>query len=112
MAIPKGKCCSTVVLPDFGAGTHPLPIPDATAWTITYKIGSTTISSVSFTSEDNPVTAASVQAKINADPVYIASGTTITVNSLDGNGLSVTICKKTTKKITNNAEGIFSVTLS
>lgn len=113
MAIPKGKCCSNIVFADFGSGTNPLPIPGATAWRITYKIGSTIIAGpITFTFIDNPVTVGSIQAKIDANPTYITSGTTITVNSLNASGLSVTICKKTTSKITQQAEGIFDVTVS
>lgn len=123
MAIPKGKCCSTIVLPSFGVAPHTLPIPGTEVWTIIYKIGTTTIAgstptvSITFTTADNPgltnpaTAVATVQAKINADPVYQASGTTITVNSLNSvTGLSVTICKKAVKKIAQQAEGIFDIT--
>lgn len=108
--IPKNNCCSTIVFPDFGAGSNPLPIPIATAWRIRYSIGSTLITSfIGFTSADNPLTVASIQAKIDANATYQASGTTITVNSLDSNGLSVTICKPSKSQIKDNAEGVFDL---
>lgn len=112
MKVPKGKCCSTVVLPDFGAGTRVFPIPVGQSWAITYKIGATIIAGpITFGPSGSPITltAGDVQTAINADSVYQASGTTVTVNYLDSNGLSVTICKKTNKKITDSAEGIFII---
>lgn len=105
-------CCSTIIFPNFGSGSHPLPIPVNTVWKIKYKIGSIFITGdIFFTDVDNPLTKISVQAKIDSDPTYITSGTTITVDSLSSmTGLTVTICKPSTSKITDNAEGIFDVT--
>lgn len=135
MAIPKGQCCSTINLPNFGrafasggSDPQPLPIPATTVWTIIYKIGTTTIAgstptvSITFTAADNPSltspgAVAFIQARINADPTFVAyqatpsgSGTTITVDSLTStSGLTVTICKPSTSSISDLSEGIFDV---
>lgn len=110
MAIPVNTCCSTIVFPDFGAGTHTLPIPGGVGWTLVFKVGSTVImSTITFSSLDNPLSVSSIQAVIDANATYQASGYTITVLSLDSNGLTVSICKASTSQITDQSEGIFSI---
>lgn len=91
--ISKGNCetvVSIVVQSDF---------PWASGTTLQYFIGVTPITGLIDVSGDTSV--ADVQSDIDADPTYIASGTTITIVSFDSNTLTLTsvIEKSSTKQI-------------
>lgn len=74
--------------------------------TITYRIGSTIIAGPISLGVGN-TTAPQIQALINADPVYQASGTTINVTSFTNQALTVTITKATSVKITSMASASY-----
>jgi len=109
MAVPYGFCCANVLMTQF----KNIQVPPAHQWRLQFFTGPNTPlppltpittlvpPGILFNSLDGVLNAGIVQSKINAPGVIIIPGVTITVDSLTGAGLSLTVCFPSSVQITD-----------